>query len=326
MALYHWSLTAGANGTADPQINYAENQAPSSLNDSARAAMSVIRAYANDIAGSIVTTGTSTAYIVASSSVFDTAAHANGQLVAFTPHVTNGPGPNTLSVDAIGVKPLRLSPNVELQSGVLIQGTPYAALFNNTDGAWYLQSIGGNAYGIPLGGGIDFWGTTAPSSALALPYGQAISRTTYASLFSLVGTTFGVGDGSTTFNIPDCRGRVIAGLDNMGGSTAGRLTSTFFGASSGQAGTTLGAVGGGESHTLTTAELAVHGHNVTDPGHTHNFSDPNQMDGLAIGVAGASDWASGVHNIRTINGNLTIVANATGLTIQTLAAATPIRL
>lgn len=53
--------------------------------------------------------------------------------------------------------------------------------------------------------------------------GRAISRTTYAALFSAIGTKFGVGDGSTTFNIPDLRGRTIAYRDDMGGSAANRL-------------------------------------------------------------------------------------------------------
>lgn len=58
-----------------------------------------------------------------------------------------------------------------------------------------------------------------------LSYGQAVSRTTYKNLWAAVGTTYGSGDGSTTFNLPDCRGRSLAGRDNMGGVAAGRITS-----------------------------------------------------------------------------------------------------
>jgi microcystin-dependent protein len=65
--------------------------------------------------------------------------------------------------------------------------------------------------------------------------------------------------------LPDWRGRALAGLDDMGNSAAGRLTSTYFGTSA----IVLGAAGGSESHTLTTAQLATHSHGVTDPGHTH---------------------------------------------------------
>jgi microcystin-dependent protein len=72
----------------------------------------------------------------------------------------------------------------------------------------------------------------------------------------VVGTTYGSGDGSTTFNLPDLRGRVVAGEDDMGGTSANRLT----GLSGGVDGDILGAAGGAETHTLTTAELASHSH------------------------------------------------------------------
>lgn len=68
----------------------------------------------------------------------------------------------------------------------------------------------------------DFAGSTAPDGFI-MCYGQAISRTTYAALFAVIGVTFGPGDGSTTFNVPDLRGRVIAGKDDMGGTAASRL-------------------------------------------------------------------------------------------------------
>jgi microcystin-dependent protein len=96
---------------------------------------------------------------------------------------------------------------------------------------------------------LPFAGATAPNGWL-LCHGQAVSRTTYASLFAVVGTTYGTGDGSTTFNVPDLRGRAIAGKDDMGGTAANRLT-----AAGGVTGATLGAVGGGQTHALTQAQL-----------------------------------------------------------------------
>ena len=93
-------------------------------------------------------------------------------------------------------KPLRTAPNTELLAGTIIQGTPYVATYNNSDGAFYLQGFYGNPYNIPLGAGLDYWGPTTPNSSFVFPTGQAISRTTYAALFSLFGTTYGGGDGS----------------------------------------------------------------------------------------------------------------------------------
>lgn len=245
MPLYLWSQTSGTNASADSTINWAEGQAPSSVNDSARAMMAAVAKYRDDIAGSIVTAGTSTAYTVTTNSGFDTLAHLNGQVIAFSPHTTNG-ATVTLNVDSLGAKPLRTSPSVELQSGVLVQGTPYVAVYNNSDGAFYLYGVGA-APGIPLAGGMDFWGTTTPSSAFAFPTGQAISRTTYSGLFALMGTTYGSGDGSTTFNLPDKTGRVSA----MKEASATRLTSTYFGGNSAN----MGAVGGSEHEALATTNL-----------------------------------------------------------------------
>lgn len=83
-------------------------------------------------------------------------------------------------------------------------------------------------------------------------YGQAVKRADYQKLFDLVGTAFGVGDGSTTFNLPDCRGRHFLGKDNLGGTSANRVTAT-------QA-DNIGQGAGAENHQLTTAELPSHAH------------------------------------------------------------------
>jgi microcystin-dependent protein len=103
-------------------------------------------------------------------------------------------------------------------------------------------------------------GSAAPTGWI-LCYGQAISRTAFSALFTAISTTYGIGDGTTTFNVPDMRGRIAAGVDNMGGSAASRITNAV----SGITGTTLGASGGDQNlhdHTHTAT--------VTDPGHFHN--------------------------------------------------------
>lgn len=107
---------------------------------------------------------------------------------------------------------------------------------------------------VPVGAGLDWWGDEAgvPSNFM-LAYGQAISRTTYSVLFAKFGTTYGSGDGSTTFNLPDKRGRASAARDNMGGSAASRLTSPINGV-------TLGAAGGAQNITLTVNQIPSHNH------------------------------------------------------------------
>lgn len=113
------------------------------------------------------------------------------------------------------------------------------------------------ASGVPAGSIMPYAGSSAPSGWL-LCYGQGISTTTYATLFAAVGYTYG-GSGST-FNLPDLRGRVIAGQDDMGGTSANRLTNQ----SGGLNGDTLGATGGSETHTLTSGELAGHRHFIAN--------------------------------------------------------------
>lgn len=149
------------------------------------------------------------------------------------------------------------------------------------DGTGFV-TVARSSSGVPSGTLIDYAGTTAPTGWL-LCYGQTISRTTYASLFAAIGTTFGVGDGSTTFALPDMRGRVAAGIDDMGGSAASRITS----AGSGITGTTLGAAGGSQTHTLTTTQMPSHSHSVAIIGSGSLFKGALQ-DVFADGAPGAT--------------------------------------
>lgn len=95
---------------------------------------------------------------------------------------------------------------------------------------------------LPVGIILPFTGTTTPSGWL-LCYGQAVNRSTYAELFAVLGTQYGSGNGSTTFNVPDLRGRVVAGRDNMGGTGASRITEVFLGENP----NSLGSAGGYEA-------------------------------------------------------------------------------
>jgi microcystin-dependent protein len=176
---------------------------------------------------------------------------------------------------------------------------------------------------------IPYGGSSAPSGFL-LCDGSAVSRTTYSTLFGVISTTFGSGDGSTTFNVPDLRGRVVAGKDNMGGSAASRLTGTTMSPD----GNTLGATGGEQTHTLTTGELASHTHtaSVTDPGHHHDLwgSNANANNNYAgfgqsfiTGVMGEVGTASGGTPAAYTNagaGHQLVIDSTTGTTVSNATA------
>lgn len=124
-------------------------------------------------------------------------------------------------------------------------------------------------FGVPVGTLLPTFRTTAAAGYL-LCYGQDISRTTYSRLWVALGSP-NTGNGTTTFTMPDLRGRTLFGKDDMGGSAASRLTT----AAGNLDGATLGAAGGSQSVTLDTTMIPSHPHTspaLTDPGHIHAVS------------------------------------------------------
>lgn len=99
---------------------------------------------------------------------------------------------------------------------------------------------------------IMYAGNTAPVGWL-LCDGSAVSRTTYSALFAVLSTSFGVGDGSTTFNVPNHAGRTVLGAGTGVGLTARALAATV----------------GAETVAITTSEMASHNHTASDGGHSH---------------------------------------------------------
>lgn len=156
---------------------------------------------------------------------------------------------------------------------------------------------------LPVGVIVPYAGSSAPTGYL-LCDGSAVSRTTYATLFAAIGTAYGSGNGTTTFNVPDLKGRVPAGKE----SSATRLTATYFGGDS----TALGATGGSESHELTEAQLAEHDHGVTDPGHEHTLSQTQKGTSTTPGVL---VYFGSVNSGNASLGS-TAQSNTTGITVN----------
>jgi microcystin-dependent protein len=142
-----------------------------------------------------------------------------------------------------------------------------------------------------------------PSSGYLICDGSAVSRETYANLFSVISTIYGSGDGSTTFNLPDLRGRTIIGTGQGGGLTN----------------RPLGTIGGEEAHTLTQEEMPSHNHGVTDPGHRHlsNVNVQRNNVGAAYYSISGGEVVAG-NNYSDYTGGAT-----TGITINSMGNSQP---
>lgn len=173
-----------------------------------------------------------------------------GVELTFIVGVTNT-GPTTLNFSGLGaVAVLRPSSiGYVALSGQEFTINELASVKYN--GSSYI--ITSNVDTTPIGKTVELRGTStsAPRGSL-MEDGSCVSRTTYAPLFSVVGTTYGVCDGSTTFGVPDSRGTVFAALDNQGvNGSANRITT----GGSGCNGTTNGLLCGSQSYTMLTANL-----------------------------------------------------------------------
>ena len=154
---------------------------------------------------------------------------------------------------------------------------------------------------------MPYAGASAPAGWLFCA-GQAVSRTTFAALFAAVGTTYGAGDGSTTFNLPDLRGRAAVGKDDMGGTAASRITT----AGSGIAGATLGASGGAETVTIVTAGM---------PSHAHDYWTVKDGTGPPLTRAGAGNNANANGVLNLASNGLAIEATGGGGAHQNMTPA-----
>jgi microcystin-dependent protein len=153
-------------------------------------------------------------------------------------------------------------------------------LYRSSGGAVARLPIGSSGQYIGISAGLPAWGTPGiPSGTIAmfggasaptnwlLCDGSAVSRTTYASLFTAISTTYGVGNGTTTFNVPNFKGAVPVGYD---------VSQTEFNA--------LAKTGGEKTHTLITAEM---------PSHTHTIPSASSFTSGAAG--GISTTGSGTN-------------------------------
>jgi hypothetical protein len=123
-----WSTTAATNSSADSAVNWAEGQAPSSVNDSARAMMASVAKWRDDLSGAITTAGTSTAYTATTNPTFASLSALDNKIITIVPHATSGAAP-TLAVDSLTAKAINISTGVAVPTGFLVAGTPYVVYY-----------------------------------------------------------------------------------------------------------------------------------------------------------------------------------------------------
>jgi microcystin-dependent protein len=230
---------------------------------------------------------------------------SNTPLVSYQDAALTIPNENPITLDSAG----------QVGSVFLVNSPAYKMVLTDQFGTeiWTADPVGFTivvSNGVPIGMQAAFATTAAPTGWLEM-YGQNVSRTDYALLFAAISTTYGVGDGTTTFGLPDKRGRVSIGLDNMGGTPANRITTGFAGFD----GDTQAAAGGDQL-------LMQHSHTVTDPGHTHTLTDPGHTHVEAVGQGSGGTTPAWIVISSTGNNTITDLTTGSSTTGITIASAT----
>jgi hypothetical protein len=210
--VFQWSQTAANNATADPTVNWVEGQAPSTVNDSARAVMASVAKWRDDLAGLLITGGTSTAYTLTSNQVFTSLSAMNGQTISFLPHTASGASP-TLNVDGLGAKPLVIdNGGTALPTASFNQASLYSATYSSSSGWWLVHNLYSGNTLFPSGTLMLFQQTSAPTGwtkqsthndkALRVVSGTASSGGTsaFSTVFGLTATS---GTVLTQGNLPN---------------------------------------------------------------------------------------------------------------------------
>ena len=184
----------------------------------------------------------------------------------------------------VNIGPLRETIPPYSKQTIALGGTTNAVQFNGSlsviratffYGTFQGSSSGANYYqaqvqaGLAVATGMVYM-FAGQSAAIPVGYlecdGAAVSRSTYSGLFMVIGTLYGAGDGSTTFNLPKANGRAIIGA---GTSDEGSVRA-------------VASKGGAEKITITATQMPVHTHALTDPGHGHTLNDPGHGHALDI--------------------------------------------
>ena len=231
----------------------------SQVNGNACAATITTNVLKGDGSGNTTSAVSGTDYLAPNADYIVGAGSANAYTTTFIPAITtltdgikyrfkaniSNTGASTLNANSLGVTPIVNWYGNPLVGGEIVASAnievTYNTSFNGGNGAWVIE----NTIALPPVGSTMRWKTSTAPAGWLVCGGQTVSRTVYSALFSLLGTTYGAGDGSSTFNLPNSTDRMNIGAGNLYG---------------------LGSTGGSKD-----AIVVSHTHTatVTDPGHLH---------------------------------------------------------
>lgn len=227
MGFYQNSATAASNTTVNG-IGSAGSSNANLIDDLVRELAAQGRQFANDLGASNTVGGTADAITITPSSGSLSAAH-DGLLIGFLAGSTNTSTSVTANVGGLGSEPVKkgiLGAETTLAIGDIRSGGMYLlrwrSAWDSAGGAWELIPLGWGAAAATDAGQIGYFARNSAPAGWLKADGTAVSRTTYAALFAAISTTFGTGDGSTTFNLPDLRGEFVRGWDDSRGVDSGR--------------------------------------------------------------------------------------------------------
>lgn len=306
MTVYKWSTTPSANDAIDNTINWRERQAPSGINNAARAMMAAIKKWWLDLGGMLDTGGTSTAYTLTTNQSISTL--TDGACVAARMSATNGLNP-TLSVDGTTAKAITLAPGVAVEPGTMVSGSVQRFTYDQGDDEWRL-----NGYQAPSGalrtGDLKYKATSVADPGWVKADGRTIGNAASggtsranadtSALFQQLwadynNTLLPIQDsaGSVTTRglsasadyaankrlpLPDVSGRMFAGLDNLSGTSRNVVVAA--------AADTLGGTVGAETATILRSDLPNVAPTITinDPGHAHGYLQPGSSTNRSLGT------------------------------------------
>jgi hypothetical protein len=333
MTFFKWSQTAATNNTVDSTINWREGQAPSTVNDSARAMMAAAAKFRDDTNGSLDLAGTSTAYTVTTNQGYTSL--ADGRVVVAQANLSNGAAA-TLNVDSLGAKPILVGNGNALPAGALVQFGIYKFIYDTGPAGWIVQGyftspfnssnqlllsdgtqpLPGLAFSSDLDTGI--WRVGANNIAMGVGNG--------AGAFALAPTSASLGGtGAFTFNLITAGNSAIEIgrtdgnsssplIDFHSGATAtdfdARIIVTGGNGSSGNGTMAITAAGGltiGGSSVLSTASFASQAQMEASTGtvvvapNNIQFHPSSVKTWANIGVSGGTPFTQIVYNVSSIS-------------------------